>query len=144
MRKNYGRFYGALRALPGGGAELKSSIVMQYTGGRTEHVSEMSAREYERACEALEAVSGKAVERRKKRSLCLKLMQRIGIDTTDWARVNDFTLNARIAGKPFAALSTEELKALSVKLRMIEARGGVKTADETVKVIMMPTGAALN
>ena len=56
-------------------------------------------------------------------------MQKIGIDTTDWARVNDFCLNPRIAGMPFGRLDTKELEQLAVKLRSIERKGGLKVKE---------------
>ena len=56
-------------------------------------------------------------------------MQKIGLDNSDWARVNDFCLNPRIAGKPFGRLDTEELEQLAVKLRSIERKGGLKVKE---------------
>ena len=58
-----------------------------------------------------------------------EFMQKIGIDTTDWERVNNFCLNPRIAGKPFGRLDTEELEQLAVKLRSIERKGGLKVKE---------------
>ena len=58
-------------------------------------------------------------ELRYRRSVCLKLMQKLGIDTSDWARVNAYCMNPRIAGRPFSEVSAEGLSELSVKLRMI-------------------------
>jgi hypothetical protein len=65
-------------------------------------------------------------ELRRKRSVCLKLMQQLGVDTTDWARVDNFCMNPRLAGKPFRNISIEELEELSVKLRTIKRKGGLK------------------
>ena len=64
-------------------------------------------------------------ELRRKRSVCLKLMQQLGIDTTDWNRVNEFCNNPRIAGKPFVQVSTAELEQLAIKLRAIQRKGGL-------------------
>lgn len=55
-------------------------------------------------------------EIKRRRSAALKRMQKIGIDTTNWANVDNFCLNPRIAGKRFARLSMEELAALIPKL----------------------------
>lgn len=73
-------------------------------------------------------------ELRYRRSVCLNLMQKLGIDTADWARINDFCRHPRIAGKPFARITTEELEQLAVKLRGIQRKGGLKPkkAAETV------------
>lgn len=65
-------------------------------------------------------------ELRRKRSVCLKLMQQLGIDTTDWNRVNAFCEDARIASKAFRHISIDELEALAVKLRTIARKGGLK------------------
>ena len=65
-------------------------------------------------------------ELRGKRSVCLKLMQQVGVDTTDWARVDNFCMNPRLAGKPFRKINIEELEELAVKLRVIKRKGGLK------------------
>ena len=82
----------------------------------------MTRKEYEECCNALEKISGRKDELKKKRSVCLKLMQQLGIDTTDWARINDFCMNPRIEGKPFARISPDGLEALAVKLRSIRRK----------------------
>ena len=78
-------------------------------------------------------------ELRRKRSVCLKLMQQLGIDTTDWDRVNAFCEDARIAGKAFRYISIDELEALAVKLRVIkrkkEASPGSSEARGTVVML---------
>ena len=147
---NFARFYALFGKVPyyGDREEFKRSIVRLYTRNRTET---------HRA--ALEQLTGQDESRKKlreelrvRRSVCLKLMQKIGIDTTDWARVNDFCLNPRIAGKPFGRLDTEELEQLAVKLRSIERKGGLKVKEtekrqehevkqpgRTVYVIIDPT-----
>ena len=56
----------------------------------------------------------------------MKLLQERGIDTTDWARINDFCRNPRISGKAFAQISSDELEQLAVKLRSIRRKGGLK------------------
>ena len=86
----------------------------------------------EACCCALEKLTGQdewrqklREELRRKRSVCLKLMQQLGIDTTDWNRVNEFCNNPRIAGKPFVQISTAELEQLAIKLRAIQRKGGL-------------------
>lgn len=80
-------------------------------------------------CDKLEGVTAKLIRtakdvQRQHRSRCLRLMQKLGIDTTDWERINAFCRDKRIAGKVFAELSNEELEQLSVKLRAISRKGG--------------------
>lgn len=49
-------------------------------------------------------------------------MQKHGIDTTDWDRVDAYCLNPRIAGKKFIRLTTEELENVAIKLRIIQRK----------------------
>lgn len=106
--------------------ELKQQLVRQFTSGRTEHVSEMTRLEYLDCCSFMERKSDYKGRLKKKRSECLHSLQKLGVDTSDWQRVNDFCQNARIAGKPFAQLSLEELGKLRKKLFAIERSGGLK------------------
>ena len=131
---NFARFYALFNKLPyqGDREEFKKQIVLQYTWNRTDSLKEMTAKEYEVCCTALEKLSGQdewrqklREELRRKRSVCLKLMQQLGIDTTDWNRVNEFLNNPRIAGKPFVQVSTAELEQLAIKLRAIQRKGGL-------------------
>lgn len=126
---NYHRFYASLRRLPGGGGEdMKETLVSSFTDGRTTHLHEMTQNEYDALCASLEERTGWRERLRKKRSLCLKLMQQLGIDTTDWSRVNDFCRDPRVAGKVFAQLGVGDLDALQVKLRAIKGKGGLRPA----------------
>lgn len=125
---NFARFYAALNRIQyrGEREELKKSVVRQYTLERTEHVHEMTREEYDGCCAALEKITGYKDELKKKRSVCLRLMQKMGVNTSDWARVDDFCKHPRIAGKAFARLTVKELDALQVKLRAIERKGGLR------------------
>ena len=127
---NFGRFYRALGRLPYEGGEredLKRQIVADYTKGRTESLREMTRKEYSAACDALERLNGEREEQRRLRSAVLKLMQKIGIDTTNWTRVNKFCEDPRIAGKAFAKIDNDELARLAVKLRAIKNKSGKET-----------------
>ena len=126
---NFARFYTLFNKLPctGDREEFKKSIVLK----------EMTAKEYEACCTALEKLSGQdewrqklREELRRKRSLCLNLMQKLGIDTSDWARINDFCSNPRIVGKAFRQITVDELDELAVKLRSIQRKGGLKPRKE--------------
>ena len=118
--RNYARFYCLLKKLPGAD---KETLVSSFTNGRTLHLHEMSAKEYAAMCASLEEHTGWRVQLKKKRSLCLKLMQQAGIDTTDWQRINDFCRHPRIAGKVFAKLTLADLDSLQTKLRTIMRKG---------------------
>lgn len=143
---NYARFYSLLNKMPGmDKEELKKEIVLQYTWKRTDSLRNMTVEEYEACCDALERLTGEREELKKKRSLCLKLMQKLGIDTSDWARINNFCENPRIAGKPFARIKVDELDGLATKLRAIRRNGGLKEkkkgeVKQPATVIYMPIG----
>lgn len=127
MKSNpYGRFYGLLSRLPIHDDGMKAQFVSRYTSGRTSSLKEMRPDEYDRMCNALEESLQSRDVLRSRRSSALRLMQRLGIDTTDWSRINAFCRDSRIAGKEFGRLSVSELDALSTKLRSIARHGGLK------------------
>ena len=137
MTRNYARFYVLLNRLPTTNREeLKASLVSQYTGGRTESLREMTNKEYDAMCEAMQqsdknykAREVYREELRKKRSAVLKLLQKQGVDTTDWDRVDAYCLNPRIACKKFIKLTTEELETVAIKLRIIRRKENEKNTD---------------
>lgn len=129
MMDNYGRFYAVFAQLPvvGDREEAKAAIVAGYTNGRTTSLREVTEEEYTGLCKSLEATLTHRQEtfiRRRKaaRSAALHQLQLYGIDTTDWAKVNDFCLQPRIAGKAFALLTIDELDALTRKMRAINRK----------------------
>lgn len=138
---NFARFYGLFRKLTIVGQtrdDVKEELVWQFSGGRTKSLRELRKLEYDALCDALQREVGGGEELVKRlcyrlelkgaRSVALKLMQRMGIDTTDWHRINDFCRDPRICGVEFRRLDVEALKALAVKLRAIERKGGLKRA----------------
>lgn len=129
--KNFSRFWTAFNNMPypGEKEDLKRSLVMQYTAGRTDSLREMTAKEYATLCDAVEGNSRWREYMRKKRSLCLNLMQKIGVDTTSWNRINAFVSDPRIAGKVFAYLDIDDLDRLAMKLRIIKSKGGIKRGE---------------
>lgn len=133
--RNYARFYVVFNKMrcPGDREELKCDLVRQVTNGRTESLREVTRREYEELCSSLEQRVPAAVSSgeymwnlRRQRSIALHQMQKMGVDTTDWARINALCQDYRIAGKVFARLSPDELAALTKKLRVIERKGGFR------------------
>ncbi len=137
--ENYSRFYAIFNRLPyrGDRDELKKSVVLQYTCNRTEHLHEMTEREYNDCCAALEkmlAPDARDVfirERKKWRSSALHQLQLYGFDTTDWNKVNEFCKQPRIAGKEFRDLDCEELEALTKKMRAIIRKREKKERADT-------------
>lgn len=135
--RNYARFYTLLKKMPGADKEM---LVEQYTNGRTTSLHETTRQEYDRMCRDMERETGydefvEGIRRqlRRKRSEVLKLMQQLGVDTTDWDRVNAFCTDARIAGKLFRKISVDELEELAVKLRAIKRKGGLKEQEKKDK-----------
>lgn len=122
---NFGRFYSAFHKLKihGEPEEAKKQFVSQYTSGRTESLKEMTWKEYTAMCAALEDMNGTKDELRRRRSITLKLMQELEVDTKDWAQINDFCRHPRIAGKDFGKLDIEEQMELAKKLRSIKRKG---------------------
>ena len=125
--RNYALVFAYLKKHP----ELtKEDIAHQYSKGRTRSLRELGEVEYRAMLRDLHTMLQDVEALRKARSVALSLLQRYGIDTQDWARINHFCEQARIAGKPFAPLSIEELQGLSRKLRSIiykeRKRGGKK------------------
>lgn len=123
---NYKHFYGLLRHLPVHTEEMKEQFVLKYTDGRAKSLKDMRPWEYDRMCKALEASLGQQSELRHHRSIALKLMQQLGIDTTDWVRINAFCRDSRIMGSEFGVLIVEDLKVLAKKLRGIQRKGGLQ------------------
>lgn len=124
---NYSRFYGLLAKLPVHNEQMKEEFVAGFTEGRTSSLKEMTPTEYESMCDSLESSLKQKSHLRGFRSKALIAMQRIGIDTTDWVRINAFCEDKRIAGKAFYHLSESELVVLTVKLRSIARNGGLKS-----------------
>ena len=123
---NFARFYSILKRVPkiGDNEYLKKEMVSVATGGRTESLKEITRKEYDDLCSRGEKRFPEkrdiyVEQRRKKRSSCLKLLQKIGVDTTNWTAINNYCKSPKIAGKVFADLDIEELQQLSLKLRMI-------------------------
>ena len=109
---------------------MKCQLVAQYTAGRTDSLKEMTRKEYTDLCIAIEGMNGTKDELKRQRSISLKLMQELEVDTTDWAQINDFCRHPRISGKAFGRLSIDELKELAVKLRTIKRKGWQRRKTE--------------
>ena len=125
---NYSRFYASFNKLPydGDRDELKQSLVVSHTNGRTDSLREMTASEYRQLCENIERKvlgSAEAIrereELRRKRCIVLRLIQSYGVESSIWTAVDRFCLQPTIAGKKFMDLTIEELEALTRKMRAI-------------------------
>lgn len=142
-KHNYSRFYAIAKA-KGIDLELyKDDLISEFTHGRTTSLKEMKEAEYNEMCDCLqddrrqsETNEAYLARRRKARSAVLNRIQRLGIDTTDFSKVNDFCLNKRIAGKPFGMLNVDELDALIPKLESMLRKP--KPQPEATKPALMP------
>ena len=122
-KKDFSRFFAIAKSKGIDLSQFKEDLVLQFTDGRTSSIREMKESEYIEMCDCLQYDRRKAesdeefqARRRKARSAVLKRLQLLGIDTTDFARVNNFCLDRRIAGKVFGMLTVDELNALIPKL----------------------------
>lgn len=132
---NYARFYALLKRMPGNQEDLKEQLVLTYTGNRTTSLKEMKQSEYDAMCASMqETVNGGISDAEFKariksyRSNVLHWLQVIGVDTTDWDRVDAYCLDSRIAGKVFRKLTIPELEALVPKLKAIARKAKEKPA----------------
>lgn len=144
FRRFYAAFYAAFSKLPlhCDANELKASLVRQFTNNRTSSLREMTPAEYRRLCICVESeIKHKAdmTNLRAERSAVLHLMQKCGIDTSDWSAVNSFCQSQKIAGKRFSQLDEDELRKLYLRLRMIQRKGGLKhRKNEEQVIVVMP------
>ena len=118
--RNYATFYVLVKRLP---YASKEELVDAHTGGRTTSLKEMTCSEYERMIRTMRRDVEREEEKRKARSALLRLMQKYGVDTTDWDDINRFCRLKRIAGKEFGRLDIKELKSVAKKMRAILAKG---------------------
>lgn len=118
--RNCANFYVLIKKLP---YANKEELVDAHTGGRTTSLKEMTCSEYERMIRTMRRDVEREDEKRKARSSLLRLMQKYGVDTTDWDDINRFCRLKRIAGKEFGRLDIKELKAVAKKMRAILAKG---------------------
>ena len=123
-KKMIGRLH-ALYARKGISNEQKEAMLLDLTDGRTSHTNELSYKEaiylwgyLNGHSDSLKPSTGNELMKRR-RSGCLKTMQKIGVATTDWKRINAYCMQPTIAGKPFYDISFEELVKLREKLESI-------------------------
>ena len=141
---SYARFYALLRQMQGDREQIKETLILQFTKGRTTSLREMQKDEYEAMCRAMEAeiehpgLSTEEFRREQKRlrSAVLHRMQRLGVDTSDWDVVDAFCLSNRIARKEFARLSLAELRVMVSKLEAMGRKGYSRPRGTMLPVIV--------
>ncbi len=141
---NYARFYALLNRISGDKEQIKEALIERFTNGRTSHLREMSAVEYDAMCETMNGELNHPgmseyeykAEMKRLRSAVLHRMQCLGINTTSWDIVDTFCQSPKIMGKKFAQLSPSELELMISKLEAIARNGGVKSKPSRVVVPM--------
>lgn len=121
---NYKRFFTLFARMPTMGDRdyERALLVNEASGGRTTSLRELTPSEYETLCRAIEDRVTDREELKRERSATLRLISKYGVDTTEWANVDNFCLQPRISGKVFRYLTAKELLALQKKLRAIMAK----------------------
>ena len=121
---NYKRFFILFARMPTMGERdyERALLVNEASGGRTTSLRELTPSEYETLCRAIEDRVTDREELKRERSATLRLISKYGVDTTEWANVDNFCLQPRISGKVFRYLTAKELLALQKKLRAIMAK----------------------
>lgn len=139
-KRNYARFYCLLKEVMPEleQEEAKQLVAEQASRGRTDSLRELTEEEFEGVIVFLsQQLFQASAEVKKARSKALHQLQKYGVDTTSWDAVNAFTIQARIAGKPFFYLDVTELEALTRKMRAINAKRGTqkpKSAESRPRV----------
>lgn len=130
-KNKHSRFFAILAKLPGAD---KEELIWNYSNMLTTSLSEFSTKmpkEYASMLQDLERNLPKPTreqadrEQKALRSAVLKRLQKHGIDTTDWNKVNAFLESDKIAGKRMYEMSNEELSALIPKLESILRKDGI-------------------
>lgn len=119
--RNYSRFFALLKQMPGNAD--KDDLIWQFTSLRTNSLRDMTAVEYDSLVNHMAGIveQNKPDEQKikKLRSGILTRLQRHGVNTTDWAAVNRFMLDPRIAGKALYQMSIDEMQKLIPRLEQI-------------------------
>lgn len=120
----HARFFGLLRLLPG---QSKEDLVWQYSNMATDSLSEFCTSNpegYARMVNDLQQIANNMKKHeqpqqpskfttsaitKQYRSAILKRLQKHGIDTTNWDKVNSFMENHRIAGKRLYEMTDQEM-----------------------------------
>ena len=102
--------------------DTRRNLIYELTDGRTSSTAGLTYAEAQYLAGYITGAAGTTLDDKalkRQRSAVLLRLQKIGIDTTDWGRVNAFLEDIRIAGKPFYKLDYEELTGLIPKLEAI-------------------------
>ncbi|MDR2806279.1 MAG: hypothetical protein LBB85_11725 [Dysgonamonadaceae bacterium] len=126
---SHARFYTLLKQIP---QANKEDWVWQYSNLRTTSLSEFYESDpqgYNRMIQQMQSLvneligrqscSPEIAELKHLRSTILHRLQKYGIDTTDWSRVNAFMRQPRVAGKTLGEMTVDELRNFIPKMSSI-------------------------
>ncbi len=142
----HARFYGLLKHFP---HMTKEDLVWQYSGMLTTSLSDFYQKkpgayyamvsEMQKIANKMEAEKPKkdelppalagGQEIKKLRSAILHRLQKYGIDTTNWDKVNSFMENPRIAGKRLYSMSADEMHAFIAKMEVILGKDKIRSEE---------------
>jgi hypothetical protein len=136
---SHARFYALLKQIPRVG---KEELVWQYSNLRTTSLSEfysLDPQGYRRMINEMQMLVNEingynprtpdVAELKRLRSAILHRLQKHGIDTTDWSRVNAFMRQPRIAGKTLGEMTIEEMQVFIPKMQSILAKDKLKQME---------------
>ena len=147
----HAHFFGLLKKLP---HQSKEDLVWQYSNMLTTSLSEFSRERpvaYADMIRDLERIANKMEEPKQPqqptkfttsaitkqyRSAILKRLQKHGIDTTNWDKVNAFMENRRIAGKRLYEMTDQEMIDFIPKMQSI-LKKDKKHQEETERLTLM-------
>jgi thiamine pyrophosphate-dependent acetolactate synthase large subunit-like protein len=123
---SHAQFFALLAQMPGAD---KEDLVWEYSHTVTNSLSEFYNKnpngyaqmitDMQRIVDKMKPQTNEQAELKRLRSAILHRLQKHGIDTTDWKRVNAFMRQPRIAGKTLGEMTISELQALIPKLQSI-------------------------
>ena len=133
----HARFYGLIKLFP---HLTKEDVVWQYSGMMTTSLStfyEKRPGKYFAMINDLQTIANgmKTPEQlasdviKKLRSAILHRLQKHGVDTTNWSKVNSFLENPRIAGKRLYNMSEADMRAFIPKMESILSKDKIYNAD---------------
>jgi len=118
-KPSYSRFYALLNQMRG---ITKEDIVYEWSEGGTTSLSEFAEYcpdIYQEMLTAMDKTVNDYAAIKKARSGVLVLLQKIGIDTTNWKAVNAYLESPKICGKRLYRLNLNELNHLRRKLECV-------------------------
>ena len=135
-KNKFGQFYGILSRMHGAD---KEEIIWEYSNMLATSVSEFAAMNPQAYKAMLADLETKFPaekpnrdmalrEQKRLRSAILHRLQVYGVDTTNWATVNDFLSSDKIAGKRLYEMTNEEMVELIKKLEKILLKDATKRA----------------